>query len=201
VENTVAVIAASAALLGALIGAGAGWASTAYVQRHQDRREKRQRVHASFKRVLLAANIYAALTTPFQRGSGGAWTPEQDMTEEYRRGFYKTLEDLTEGLRTAAVDLTLEGITEPVDKVTEMAAKFDDFRWHRERTRQRTATEEDWQVPHEASQAIAAIREQLQSQLPAILDDILPISRRPRAHNLSFAAIRQAIPQLPKLRR
>jgi len=143
VETRVALIAAVAALLGALIGGVAVWASTAYVQRRQDRREKRQRVHSSFQRVLLAANSYAALTSPFQRGSdGGAWTPEQDMSEEYRRRFNKTLEEVAEGLRNAAVDLTLEGLMEPVDRVKEMAVKFDAFRWHRESFRLGAATEE-----------------------------------------------------------
>ena len=100
------------------------------------------------------------------------------MTEEDRRRFYQTLESLMEGLRHAAVDLRLEGLSEPVAAVNELAIRFSDFRWHRERTSRPTATEEDWRVPAEASQAIAAIRERLEeSQLPAILDGILPVSR------------------------
>jgi hypothetical protein len=117
------------------------------------------------------------MTAPLQRGSGGAWTPDQDMTEEDRRRFYKTLESLTESLQNAAVDLRLEGVAEPVAAVNELATRFSDFRWHREGTRRPAATEEDWRVPREASQAIAAIRERLESQLPAILDEILPVSR------------------------
>ena len=83
-------------------------------QGHQDRREKRQRVHARFQRVLTAANILAAMTAPLQRGSSGAWTPEQHMTEEDRSRFYQTLETLMEGLRQATVDLRLEGLSEPI---------------------------------------------------------------------------------------
>src|SRR5437588_12213351 len=63
-------------------------------QGHQDRREKRQRVPASFQRVLTAANMLAAITAPLQRGSSGAWTPEQHMNEEDRSLFYQTLETL-----------------------------------------------------------------------------------------------------------
>ena len=58
-----------------------------------------------------------------------------------------------------------------------MAIRFSDFRWHREGASRPTATEEDSRVPAEAAQAIAAIRERLESQLPAILDDILPVLR------------------------
>ena len=56
----VALIAAGSALLGSLVGGVSSRLSTAYAQGHQDRREKRQRVHASFQRVLTAANILAA---------------------------------------------------------------------------------------------------------------------------------------------
>jgi hypothetical protein len=146
-------------------------------QGHQDRREKRQRVHASFQRVLTAANMLAAITAPLQRGSSGAWTPEQHMTKEDRSRFYQTLETLIEGLRQAAVDLRLEGLSEPVAAVDELAIRFD-FRWHRKGASRPTATEEDSRVAAEAAQAIAAIRERLESQLPAILDDILPVSRK-----------------------
>ncbi len=173
----VALIAAGSALLGSLVGGVSSRLSTAYAQGHQDRREKRQRVHASFQRVLTAANILAAMTAPLQRGSSGAWTPEQHMTEEDRSRFYQTLETLMEGLRQAAVDLRLEGLSEPVAAVNELAIRFSDFRWHREGASRPTATEEDSRVPAEAAQAIAAIRERLESQLPAILDDILPVSR------------------------
>jgi hypothetical protein len=79
-QITVTLIAAGAALGGALLGALAGWWSTAYAQRHQD--------------------LLAAMTAPLQRGSGGAWTPDQDMTEEDRRRFYKTLESLRRASRT-----------------------------------------------------------------------------------------------------
>jgi hypothetical protein len=171
-----ALIAAGAGLLGAIVGAGVSLGVAAYNQRHQDRREKRQRVHASFQRVLMAAKHFAAMTAPLQRAGGGAWG-EPDMAEEDRRRFQETLERLIEGLQNAVVGLTLEGITEPVDAVEELAAKFEDFRWHHQRTRGPRATEDDWRVPAEASQAIAAISQQLESQLRATLDEILPVRR------------------------
>jgi hypothetical protein len=108
-QLTVALIGASAALLGTIVGAGVALWATAYAQRHQDRREKHQRVHACFQRVLMAAKWFASMTAPFQRGGGGAWTPEQEMAEEYRQRFHEDLQRLKEGLRNAAVDLTLEG--------------------------------------------------------------------------------------------
>ncbi len=181
-QLTVALIAAGSALAGSLVGGiSIGWAA-AYAQRHQDRREKRQRVHASFRRVLTATKIFAAMTAPLQRGSGGgAWTPEQEMTEEGRRRFHMTLESLTKDLQNAAVELTLAGIAEPVAQVNELVIKFSDFRWHREGTIRPGASEEDWRVPAEASQAIAAIRDRLETRLPALLDAILPVSRGWRA--------------------
>jgi hypothetical protein len=172
-----ALVAAGAALFGAILGAGVSLGVAAYNQRHQDRREKRQRVHASFQRVLMAAKHFAGMTAPFQRAGGGAWG-EPDMGEEDRQRFQETLGRLIEGLQNAAVDLTLEGITEPVVTLNELVMKFDDFRWRRQRARRPGATEDDWRVPAEASQAIAAISGQLESQLPTILDEILPVRRR-----------------------
>ncbi len=99
------------------------------------------------------------------------------MTEEDRRRFYMTLESLTKELQNAAVELTLEGMPEPVAEVNELAIRFSDFRLHRERSRRPGATEDDWRVPAEASQAIAGIRERLETRLPALLDGILPVSR------------------------
>jgi hypothetical protein len=60
------------------------------------------------------------------------------------------------------MDLRLEGLSEPVAAVDELAIRFSDFRWHREGASRPTATEEDSRVPAEAAQAIAAIRERLQ---------------------------------------
>ena len=75
-----------------------------------------------------------------------------------------------EGLRQAAMDLRLEGFSEPVAAINELAIRLSDFRWHREGASRPTATEEDSRVPAEAAQAITAIRERLESQLPAILE-------------------------------
>ena len=87
-------------------------------QGHQDRREKRQRVHARFQRVLTAANMLAAITAPLQRGSRGAWTPEQHMTEEDR----SRLGDL------AAGELVPEPVA-PADwlRIAELVAAYRDL--------------------------------------------------------------------------
>jgi hypothetical protein len=115
-------------------------------------------------------------------GAIAAWIWRSlDARPRYDRGrppsLLQNAGEFTESLQNAAVDLRLEGVAEPVAAVNELATRFSDFRWHREGTRRPAATEEDWRVPREASQAIAAIRERLESQLPAILDEILPVSR------------------------
>jgi hypothetical protein len=168
------LITAGAALLGTILGATISLWASRYAQGHQDRREKRQRVHASFCRILLAADELTAMTAPLQPRGGGAWG-EPDMTDEDRRRFYETLDRLSRDLNEAVANLTLEGVGEPVAAIEELIRRFIDFRWHHNRTKQRGATEEDWTVPAEASQAIAAIRARLKVELPTILDDILPV--------------------------
>ncbi len=168
-----AYIAAGAALLGTLLGGTVTMWVTRYSQRHQDRREKRHRVHASFRRVLLGANTLMAMTRLF---GGSAWS-EPRMAEEDRRAFHQALEHSMDELRNAAVDLTLEGIVEPVSAVNDLVERFSDFRWHLHGSRQPGATEEDMKVPAAASKAILAIRNELHARLPAILDEVLPVRR------------------------
>jgi len=162
-------------LLGVIVGGAISVWGVRYAQRHQDRREKRQRVHASLRRVLLEAGVLAGVTRPW---NGPAWS-EDRMAEDERRAFNQALADSAEQLRQAAVDLTLEGIEEAVAAVNELVGHFNDFQWHQRRARTPGATE-DSRVPAEASQAIATIRRDLDRRLPAILDDILPIGRRRR---------------------
>lgn len=181
IRLVVAVVAAASALAGSVLGAFANrWSAGFTAKRqdrrekeqrdHQDRREKRARVHASFKRVLMAAKTIAGMTAPYQIAGGGAWAPEREMSEEARQRFYDIVDRSTNDLREAVVDLTLEGITEPVEAVEEMMAKFIDFRWRRQKEQLRESDEVIEDV-----RKIAEIRGQLEAKLPQILDQILKV--------------------------
>lgn len=60
----IALVAAGSALAGTIIGGMLNRWSVGYAQRQQDRRGKRQRVHASSRRVLMAAKTVAGMTAP-----------------------------------------------------------------------------------------------------------------------------------------
>jgi hypothetical protein len=99
------------------------------------------------------------------------------MAEEVRQVFHQALAHSEDELRNAVVDLTLEGIEEPVAAVYALIERFDEFRWHQRQAQRPGVSEELARVPAEASQAIAAIRADLYARLSLILDDILPVRR------------------------
>ncbi len=128
--------------------------------------DKRQRVHASFQRVLMGANVLLGMVGIFD------WTPDKFRTEAELEGRNRTMGAAFEGLQSAAVDLTLEGITEPVQQVQELARLFGDFRHLLMLIGEGTDDPTDRTVIGEDVRAMAAIRNDLEQRVPGILEGI-----------------------------
>jgi len=136
--------------------------------------EKRQRVHAHFASVLFGANMMRGMTGILQ------WKPDRFRSEGGLKVMTDRLEKVKNDLGEAAVNLTLEGLVEPVDSVYEMASKFFDFRERLQRLGERTEASDERQEMRKDVEAVAAITQALESTLPAILAAILPDRPEPR---------------------
>ncbi len=152
-------------------------AVTVYVQKSETRRQrqaaaerratdKRRRVHASFQRVLMGANLLVGMIGIFD------WTPDKFRTEADLERRHRTVEGALNGLQTAVVDLILEGITEPVQQVNELARRFGDFRHRLMLLGEGAQDPTDRSMMAEDVRATAAIRDNLELRVPGILEGI-----------------------------
>ncbi len=128
--------------------------------------DKRQRVHASFQRILMGANVLLGVVGIFD------WTPDKFRTEAELEGRHRTMGVAFEDLQSAAVDLTLEGITAPVQQVQELARLFSDFRRRLMLIGEGRDDPTDGTVMGEDVRAMAAIRDDLEPRVPGILEGI-----------------------------
>ncbi len=114
-------------------------------------------------------------------GSIFDWTPDKFRSEAELEGRHRIMQDAFEGLRTAAVDLTLEGLTEPVQQVQELTRRFGDFRHRLMLIGEGIQEPTDRLEMAEDVKAMSAIRDDLELRVPGILEEIqsiVPTHRR-----------------------
>jgi hypothetical protein len=168
-------IAITVALLASAVTVG----STMFIQSREDRRareaeawrratEKRRRVEASFRTILLDAGLMEGMVGIFN------WKRDDARTEEERADLYATIRRIQTDLQAAVASLTLEGITEPVEKVNEVFGHFTQFRYGLARLGQPGEPADLTKEMYEHTKEIARLRKQLDAELPGVLKLIEP---------------------------
>lgn len=179
VFSTGDVIAIAIAVLSSLITI----AVTLFVQLREDRRalsaetwrrevERQRRVTGYFASILHSAELIQGMTNIFN------WKRDDARTETERADLYETIRRIQLDLQNASVNLTLDGITEPVDLIDELFHQFTEFRLGLSQMGVPGAPHNVRTEMMENKKAIDSLRGRLVKELPVVLKSLEPAQPR-----------------------